>query len=485
MVPTQERNARGSSLPKRLSVAMAGVALFVAVVLGFLGADRLYRIDLEQATEADRALATALAERASPLLEREDLMRLSVLATVARDQTQGRVLVLDRLGKVTIDTALVQGDRQLGLLSSGAPFQRISKREDGAALRETIAPIRFGGDLIGELRLQREVALQTATFDFSWFLLVLLCSLSLVVVAVILGQQWSSRVRAATDTLIRLSAGEFGGSAPDATSSELQDLRLALQEMERGMQTGLQQVAEGYVAMALTIVDGLEKRRLIMPGHGERTAKLALRVADRLQLVAADRNDLELACRLSELGKAWVRAAILSKQSPLTDIEKESLRQHPLRAAEHLECLPSLRRVARIVRHQAERYDGLGLPDRLRGDRIPLGARILAIAAAFETLTNTGEERLTWQAALARLHDARGEVFDPWLCDLFAEELERDPPEVREERVDREVSIVPNGTLMWPMDGMELEESLDDDGDDEEELEVMLDDPDSADEAEA
>lgn len=484
MVPSSERNARGKSLPMRLAVAMLAAALFVAVVLGFLGADRTYRLDTEAAAEADRSLATALSERASPLLEREDLMRLSVLATVARDQTQGRVLVLDRFGKVAIDTALVLGDRQMGLLSSGAPFQRISPREDGALLRETIAPVRFGGDLIGELRLRREVAAQLATFDFGWFGLVLLCCISLVAVAVILGHQWSSRVRAATDTLIRLTAGEFGGAAPDATSSELQDLRLALQEMERGVQTGLQQVAEGYVAMAMTVVEGLERRRLIVPGHGERTAKLAMRVADRLQLVAADRNDLELACRLNELGKAWVRTAILQKQGPLTDVEKESLRQHPLRAAEHLECLPSLRRVARLVRHQAERYDGLGLPDRLRGDRIPLGARVMALAAAFDTLTNTGDDRLSCQGAIERLREARGEVFDPWLCDVFAEELERDPPAVREERADREVSIVPNGTLMWPMDGMVEEEDLDDDAD-EQELEVMLDETDAGDEAEA
>ncbi len=472
MVPSSERKARGTSLPRRLAIALAGVALFVAAVLGFLGADRQHRLDVERAGESDRLFVSALSERAAPLLERQDLMRLSVLTTVARDQTQGRVLVLDHQGKVAIDTALVLGDRQLGLLASGAPFQRTTSREDGLVLRETIAPIRFGGELIGEVRLQRDVPPQSSTFDLPWFGLVLLCALSLVAVAVVLGHQWSTRVRAATDTLIRLSAGEFGGETPDASSSELQDLRLALQEMERGVQDGLQRVAEGFVAMALAVVDGLERRKLVVPGHGERTARLALRLADRMQLLPADRSDIELACRLSELGKAWVRSGILQKQGALTELEKESLRQHPLRAAEHLECLPALRRAARIVRHQHERYDGLGMPDRLRGDRIPLGSRMLALAAAFDHLTAAGEERLPWQLALERLQSGRGEVFDPWLFDLFCEDLQREPPSVQG---DQQVMIVPNGTLVWPMPGMTEEEELED-HQDEAELEVMVDD---------
>lgn len=461
---------RGLTLTQRLAMSLSAGAFFVALVLGFLSASRADRLAADAAAEADLELAAALAERSAPLLERGDLMRLSVLATVARDQIEGRVLVLDRGGRVVIDTALVYGDRQLGLLAGSGPFQRTVQREGSlgeAALphRESLVPVRFGGEVIGELRVQREVAASARTFDFTWFGLVLLCCLSLVIVAAVMGHHWSSRVRRATDSLIRLSAGESGDVVTGQGDVELQDLGYALQEMERGINDGLMLVTDGFVGMAQQIVNILERNRLVPPGHGARTERLALRLADRVQMLEADREDLAHACRLVDLGKGWVRPAILRKTGELTAEESTSLRAHPLRASDALAAFPPLRRVAAIVRHQSERYDGSGLPDGLRGDRIPLATRILAIAAAFDLLTTCAAERpLEWRHALLELERARGEVFDPWLLDLFREEIEKEPPV----DTDRPVMIVPGGTVPWgsPAPGLE--------GDDEDEDEAFV-----------
>ena len=474
MVPSSERTRRSSSLPQRLLVALAAAAVFVAVLLGYHAADRSHHQAVAERLAEDRRLATALAERAAPLLERQDLMRLSVLASVARDQADGRLLVLDRTGKVTIDTSLVLGDRTLGLLTSQQALQREVAREVGDPIQETIAPVRFGGDLIGEVRLQRDLVVPAATFDYGWFGLWLLGSLTIVAVAVALGYQWSMRVRAATAAVIRLSSGSPADLKIEGGSRELLGLGHALQEMERNLRAGSQQVADGYLAMATTLVDSLERRKLVAPGRSERLVKLAGRVAERLQLPDAERDQLETACRLADLGKAWVRAAILQKRGQLDEIERESLRQHPLRAAEHLERLPALRGVAAIVRHQCERYDGLGTPDRLRGDRIPLGARVLAIVSSFEALTDSSDRPLPWDAALERLHAARGEVFDPALLEAFAATVADAPPLANN---DRAVAIVPAATtLFWP----ERPEDDDEDDDDDtvDELEVMLDDAD-------
>jgi hypothetical protein len=485
MLPAAKRAPRGWSLTRRLTAALSVGALFIAVVLGFFGADRDDRQREQQQADAERELAMALAERVAPVLERRDLMRLSVLCAVARDQVQGRLLVLDRAGKVVLDTAVVLGDRQLSLLTNGASIQRTTPREGGDAgepplLRETLVPVRFGGEPIGELRLQCPLVATAATFDVSWFGLVLLGCLSLVIVAATMGHHWSARVRSATDALIRLSAGEAGGVRGDATEGEFHDLGMALREMERGLQDGLQRVAEGFVGMALAVVEGLERGRLIPPGHGERTAKLALRLATRAGLSTEDRADLELACRLVDLGKAWVRPAILQKQGPLSEVESQSLRQHPVRAAEHLECMPAMRRAALILKHQAERYDGSGGPHALRGDRIPVGSRILAIAAAFDLMTVcTGDHLVSWQEALLRLQRARGEVFDPSLLDLFVDEVQKQPPGAL---ADRPVMIVPGNSVPWQaaeergaMDGIDADD--DEDEDEEPELEVLTDEP--------
>ena len=132
-----------------------------------------------------------------------------------------------------------------------------------------------------------------------------------------------------------------------------------------------------------------------------------------------------------------------------------------------------MRRVARILRHQLERYDGKGSPEGLRADRIPLGSRMLAIASTFDLLTTCATERpMDWQQALRQMGDARGEVFDPWLFELFVEEIQKQPPDQGD---GRPVMIVPAGSMPWrpedaPADDVEGDDELEDD-----ELEVMLD----------
>jgi response regulator RpfG family c-di-GMP phosphodiesterase len=294
-----------------------------------------------------------------------------------------------------------------------------------------------------------------ASFDFVGFAMMFFCCLSLVATAALVGHQWQSR-RAVAEI-------------PPA--ADLQQLGEALHELERGTLAGLQQVGDGYVAMALQVVDGLERRRLVPPGHGERTAALAARLAHRLQLEPTERRELDTACRLVDLGKAWVRPSILQKQTRLTDVEARSLRHHPVRAAEQLERVPALRGIARLVRHQLERYDGSGAPDGLRGTRTPVGARVLAIAAAFDLLTNcAGDGEVDWPRALQQLEQARGEVFDPELVKLFAEEIRKAPPQAC---ADRDVMIIPCGALPW----REAKQDDEDDEGSEPDLEVLTDEP--------
>ena len=473
MGPRIERRQRGWSLTRRLIVALSIGAFFVAVVLGFLGADREQQRQVRATAAAEQALASSLAERAAPLLERDDVMRLSVLAAVGKDQAGGRVMVLDRDGRVVVDSSFALGDQRLSLLATTAPIQRTTEIAAGTSVRESLAAVRFGGEVIGEVRVQCQPRAVAAGFDMTWFGLVLLSCLTLVAAAAMLGHHWSTRVRGATDALIRIAAGEVGGASPEGDERELQDLGSAMRELEKGMQDGLERVGHGYLQMALRLIDGLEERRLVPPGHGERTARFAGRLAERLQLLQADREELATACRLVDLGKASLRSSLLQRQDPLTDEESESLAHHPVLAAEQIECVPGLRRIAKILRHQAERYDGRGAPDGLRGDRIPLGSRVLAVASTFDLLTTCGVDKpLEWQQALARLQELKGEVFDAWLVDLFAEEIHKDPPVAS----DRDVMIVPAGALPFSESG----ETEDDDDDvssvAQGDLEVMFDD---------
>lgn len=481
-----QSRVRSRSLAWRLTACMGAAALLVAVVLGVLGARQMERRAAAAAEQAEVLQAEAVAERIAPLLERGDWVRLALVTAVARDPLRVRLVVLDAGHRVVLDTAHLQVGDSLAASVEAGFSQRLVRRDPAAAedsplLRETAVPLRCGGERVGELRLQSALPAPGPVFDFTWFGLALLGGLTLVVVAAAIAYQWSCRVREATDAMLRLAAGERAATDREAGDADFQQLGVALREMERGLQDGLQAVGAGYAAMALQLVEGLERHRLVPRGRGERCARLAGQMADQLQMVAADREDVVLAARLVDLGKAWVRPAILSKQGPLSPEELASLRQHPERGAEHLEPMPALRRVAAIVRCQAERYDGRG-PQGLRGDRIPLGARILALAGAFDEWTaGAGEASLDWPEALERMQASSGEAYDPWLFEVFATCVATNPPPAV---VDRQVLIVPVGAAEQ---GEAAEVDPAEGEDPEQEIEVVLEEgvADSAEEGSA
>jgi len=471
MLPESPRSRRGMPLTLRLTLALTVASFFVALLVTMLGADRRDRDAADAGALEQLRFAQQLADRISPFLERGDLLRMSMLATAGRDLANGRILVLDRRGKVALDTALVLGDRQLGLLTHGGAFQRRSVLDD-QQVRESLVPVRFGGDPIGELRMQVPIGSQQASFETGQFGLVLLCCLTLVAVAGLMAHHWSARVRSITDSLVQLATGQLTAEHDAPRDGELHELDQALQELEKGVHDGLHRVVDSFIAISTQVIDGMERRGLVPHGHAERTARYAGLLAERLELRPGDCKDLELACRLHDLGKAWLRPAVLKKSSALSAEEQHSLASHPVQAADHLESLPGLRRVAAIVRHQNERHDGTGSPDNLRGERIPLGARVLAIASAFDLLTTCGESQaLDWEAALEHMATDRGEVFDPWLLDLFDEEVRRSPPAVT---LDKPVMIMPGGTPPYRIEAAVDEGALDSEPDGE--LEVMLDD---------
>ncbi|MHC5062513.1 MAG: HD-GYP domain-containing protein [Planctomycetota bacterium] len=152
-------------------------------------------------------------------------------------------------------------------------------------------------------------------------------------------------------------------------------------------------------------------------------------LADRLSIDPNSKRELAVAALLVDIGKVGVRQSALCKGGHLDEVERESLRQSPQRSAFLLSGLPSLRGAARIVRHHHEKYDGSGFPEGLRGERIPVRSRILAIADAYDLLTSPGQqgEAMSWPEALDRMHEDRGEHFDPDILDLFEEEIRKSP----------------------------------------------------------
>jgi HD-GYP domain-containing protein (c-di-GMP phosphodiesterase class II) len=155
--------------------------------------------------------------------------------------------------------------------------------------------------------------------------------------------------------------------------------------------------------------------------HAREVAGLAAEVAHALGLDRGGREEVARAAELHDVGKLAIPAEILAKRGPLAADERELMRGHTLVGEAMICAAPALRRVALLVRASHERWDGLGYPDGLRGEAIPLGARIVAVCDAYSAMC---EDRpyghvLSEAEALAELRRCSGTQFDPRVVHAF------------------------------------------------------------------
>ncbi len=163
--------------------------------------------------------------------------------------------------------------------------------------------------------------------------------------------------------------------------------------------------------------------------HSQRVSQLAGRVGSTLGLKGHVLDDLQHAALLHDVGKIAVADAVLDTERPLTEAELEILRTHVTLGFQIVSEVPALRHLAPVVVATNERFDGSGFPAGLAGEDIPLGARIIAVADAWETLTaaRRAAGRLGADAVNAELVRGAGSDFDPdviraWLS-IAEEEL--------------------------------------------------------------
>jgi two-component system, cell cycle response regulator len=169
------------------------------------------------------------------------------------------------------------------------------------------------------------------------------------------------------------------------------------------------------------LLSALTERDPVLGGHLSVVAELSERTARRLGLTREELEVVRHAAELHDVGKVAIPDEILSKPGPLTDEEWTFVRRHTLAGERILSAAPALGAVARLVRASHERWDGAGYPDGLAGEAIPLGARIVAVADAFDAMTSGRPYRaaISEAAALAELERCAGTQFDPAVVAAF------------------------------------------------------------------
>jgi putative nucleotidyltransferase with HDIG domain len=171
----------------------------------------------------------------------------------------------------------------------------------------------------------------------------------------------------------------------------------------------------------LALMKTLEVRDPYTGGHGERISELAEKTARALHCNVMDQRNIRWAALLHDIGKVGVPDEILHRPGPLSDTEWAIMRRHPERGAEILRTVVNLTPVAALVIAHQEKIDGSGYPYGLKGDQIPLGARILAVVDAYSAMTDGRVYRTprSHQEALNELLRCSGTDFDPDVVKAF------------------------------------------------------------------
>jgi putative nucleotidyltransferase with HDIG domain len=159
-------------------------------------------------------------------------------------------------------------------------------------------------------------------------------------------------------------------------------------------------------------------------GHSKTVSRLAAEIARQRRLSEADIEEIRLAGIVHDIGKIHLPQYMLHKPT-LTAKEYEIMKTHAAWGAKILEPLKQLG-IERIVRHHHERYDGQGYPEGLAGDKIPLGARIVAVAEAFDAMRSTYvyNKGRSSEDAVAEMRRCSGTQFDPKIVTVFLDWLE-------------------------------------------------------------
>jgi diguanylate cyclase (GGDEF)-like protein/putative nucleotidyltransferase with HDIG domain len=212
------------------------------------------------------------------------------------------------------------------------------------------------------------------------------------------------RLKQFTESLAATEAGNGITVAPEVPA-------------EAGPQALPQAVLDTVTSLAFAI----DAKDHYTQGHSQKVSAYAALIAEAMEMSDAEIDEIRLGAVLHDIGKVGIPEQILNKSGPLNPEEWETMKSHVVFGAKILEPLTPLARIRDMVHHHHEYFDGSGYPHALRGEDIPLGARIVAVADAYDTITSdrTYKKGRPSQEALAELERCANAQFDAHIVEIF------------------------------------------------------------------
>ena len=178
----------------------------------------------------------------------------------------------------------------------------------------------------------------------------------------------------------------------------------------------------------------IEKKDIYTAGHSNRVAELVLMLAQSYHLPEAQIIYLHIASHLHDIGKIGIPDGILLKTGKLSDCEYRVIQKHSEMGWEIFKDIPNLQKMAVIIKHHHERYDGKGYPDGLQATSIPFGSRLIAVADSLDAMTTTRTYRLSlpFDVALEEIRNNRNTQFDGEVVDMLESLYKKDKERLKD-----------------------------------------------------
>lgn len=310
--------------------------------------------------------------------------------------------------------AACRAAKQCGVNLEGAPYLALAVDpqllDDGYSLWTLHSVEQASGQLLG-----------TAKNGF-WAALVTM------LVTALLADIYGARAvsRPLVDLIERLReserSGVLQGDFPETSSTrEVNELAHAFNLAAKSVAESQRRLDETYLEITQTMAQTLDARDPYTAGHSSRVSDYAVAIAEAMNLSAEETEVIRVGANLHDIGKIGIPDAVLQKPGPLTGEEFEVIKRHPLIGKRILEGVAKFRDYLSIVEFHHENPDGTGYPWGLRGDQVPLGARIVHVVDAYDAMTSSRPYRQASAAAKAQdvLRRFAGTQFDPAVVEVF------------------------------------------------------------------
>jgi len=363
--------------------------------------------------------------------------------------------VVDRRGNLVLasDPAAFGGKEPLLDVELVAEFvqhpvrlTRTYPRGEGTAARRvlgTVAPVGPTEELpdwgvLVEKDVARAFAAATQMTRTSW--LVAALAVALAVVAAILAANALSRpVRALAESVHRMSEGDLSQRVEVPGTFELAELAEGFNHMGGELEKSIEKLKlaarenqELFLNSIRALAAAVDAKDPYTRGHSERVARYSVAIARHLGQPVEEVRKVRIAALLHDVGKIGIDDRILRKPTALTDDEFEIMKLHPVKGALIMGQIPQLKWIIPGMKYHHEKWDGTGYPDGLKGEEIPMLARIISVADTFDAMTTTRpyQKAMRSDYVVSRIKTFAGTRYDTSVIEALEEALLKNDLEV-------------------------------------------------------